>query len=199
MSFTLRGSGVQVPQRPSMISIIYEDKDIIAVNKPAGLVVHPDKIHKKRTLIQEIIKLRPEIKDVGDSPIGERPGIVHRLDKDTSGVLIVAKNQSAFEHLKSQFKDRKIIKKYIALVEGEIKNNSGVINLPIGKSKSDFRKKLASEKAKGELREAVTEYRVLEKFADCTLLEAYPQTGRTHQIRAHFKAIDHPVVCDPLY
>lgn len=198
-----------------MIPIIYEDKDIIAVNKPAGLVAHPDETHKEGTLIQEIIKLRPEIKSVGDLPAGRqasqlRPGIVHRLDKDTSGVLIIAKNQPTFEYLKSLFQKKEIIKKYIALVEGEIKNNSGVINLPIGKSKSDFRKKLASEKARGELREAITEYKILERFIivqhsvlhkmiHYTLVEAYPKTGRTHQIRVHFKAIGHPIVCDSLY
>lgn len=196
------------------ISIIYEDNDIIAVNKPAGMPVHPDKTHKEGTLIQEIIKLHPGIKKVGDSPDGERSGVVHRLDKDTSGVLIIAKNQSAFEYLKSLFKNRKIVKKYIALVEGEIKNNSGIINLPIGRSRSDFRKKLAlpaggltSWNAKGELREAITEYKILERFINVqhsvshmyTLVEAYPKTGRTHQIRVHFKAIGHPVVCDALY
>lgn len=187
------------------VSIIYEDKDIIAVNKSAGIVVHPDKAHKEGTLIQEIIKLRPEIKKVGDEQ-ELRPGIVHRLDKDTSGVLVVAKNQKSFEYLKSLFQNREIIKKYIALVDGETKNNSGIINLPIGKSKKDFRKKLAlpagrlaSGDAKGELREAVTEYKVLEKFSGYTLVGAYPKTGRTHQIRVHFKAIGHPVVCDPLY
>lgn len=192
-----------------MIPIVYEDKDIIAVNKPAGVIVHPGISNKEGTLIQGIITLRPEIKKVGDEP-ELRPGIVHRLDKDTSGVLVVAKNQSAFEYLKSLFQSREIIKKYLVLVEGNLKTDKGVIDLPIGGSRSDFRKKLASGNAKGELREAITEYKVLERFINVqhsvshkmihyTLVEAYPKTGRTHQIRVHFKAIGHPVVCDALY
>ncbi|MDP3051927.1 MAG: RNA pseudouridine synthase [bacterium] len=141
-----------------------------------------------------------------------RPGIVHRLDKDTSGVLIVAKNQPTFEFLKKQFAERKIKKTYIALVVGELKNKTGVINLPIGRSKTPLRR-LASEKARGKLREAVTEYKMLEFFdigcqksptsdagnGKFTLIEVYPKTGRTHQIRAHFKAIGHPLACDKLY
>ena len=164
-------------------------------------------------------------KKVGDEP-ELRPGIVHRLDKDTSGVLIAAKNQKAFEFLKKQFsapslklskegrdlayggQNRNIVKKYLALVEGDLKTDKGVIDLPIGRSFSDFRKKVASSDYKGELREAITEYKVLERFSvqhsmsnisDYTLVEAYPKTGRTHQIRVHLKAIGHPVVCDSLY
>lgn len=179
------------------IPIIYEDSDIIVVNKPAGVVTHPDKDHKEGTLIQEVLKIRPDIAGVGEDPL--RPGIVHRLDKETSGVLLVARNQKAFEFLKSQFGGREIKKKYIALVQGNVKENSGVIDLPIGKSGSDFRKKLASEKASGKLRKAITDYKVLERFRDYTLIEAYPKTGRTHQIRAHLKAIGYPVACDSLY
>lgn len=174
------------------IEIIYEDENILAVNKPAGLLVHgPD------SLVDWLIENCPEIKKVGEDP--ERPGIVHRLDKDTSGVLLVAKNQKAFEYLKSQFQERKIKKKYIALVEGNIKDKEGIINLPIAKSKGDFRKKTSVGKMVGKEREAVTEYKVIKKFPDYTLIEAYPKTGRTHQIRVHLKAIGHPVVCDKLY
>lgn len=174
------------------IKIIYEDDNILAVNKPAGLLVHgPD------SLVDWLIEKYPEIKKVGEDP--ERPGIVHRLDKDTSGVLLVAKNQKEFEYLKKQFQDRKIKKKYIALVEGNIKDKEGIINLPIAKSKSDFRKRSAVGKTIGKEREAVTEYKVIKKFEKFTLVEAYPKTGRTHQIRVHFKAIGHPVVCDKLY
>ncbi len=180
--------------------IIYEDKNIIVVNKPAGMTVHPDAEHKSGTLIQEILKTHPEIKSVGEDP--DRPGIVHRLDKDTSGVLIVAKNQPTFEFLKKQFTERKIKKTYIALVVGNLKDKTGIIDLPIGRSKTPLRR-LASEKARGKLREAITEYKVLETFSsqnkNYTLIEAYPKTGRTHQIRAHFKAIGHPLACDRLY
>ncbi len=194
------------------MDIIYEDKNIIVVNKPAGIAVHPDATHKTGTLVQEILKTHPEIKNVGDlsTDSGQenlRPGIVHRLDKDTSGVMIIAKNQPAFEYLKKQFQERKIKKTYIALVAGELSppsaswrsGKTGVIDLPIGRSKSSPTKRLASSKARGKLREAITEYKILEKFSGYTLVEAYPKTGRTHQIRVHFKAIGHPVVCDKLY
>ena len=179
-------------------SIIYQDNDIIAVNKPAGVAVHKGIAEKGETLADWLAEKFPEIKNVGDEP-ELRPGIVHRLDKDTSGVLVAARNQKSFEFLKKQFQSRSIIKKYLALVEGNLKTDKGVIDLPIGRSQSDFRKKLASGNARGELREAVTEYKVLEKFPAYTLIEVYPKTGRTHQIRVHFKAIGHPVVCDSLY
>ena len=180
------------------ISIIYQDSDIVAINKPAGIAVHKGVAEKGKTLADWLAEKFPEIKKVGDEP-KVRPGIVHRLDKDTSGVLVAARNQKTFEFLKYLFQSRNIIKKYLVLVEGDLKNDKGIINLPISRSRSDFRKKLASERARGESREAVTEYKVLEKFPDYTLVEAYPKTGRTHQIRVHFKAIGHPVVCDSLY
>ena len=180
------------------LSIIYQDNDIVVVNKPAGISVHKGIAEKGETLADWLAEKFPEIKKVGDEP-ELRPGIVHRLDKDTSGVLVAARNQKSFEFLKNQFQKREVVKKYLALVEGELKNDNGTIDLPIGRSASDFRKKLASDNAKGELREAGTEYKVLEKFPNYTLVEAYPKTGRTHQIRVHFKAIGHPIVCDSLY
>lgn len=186
------------------MDIIYENRDVLVINKPAGINVHPDTTHKTGTLIQEILKTHPEIKGIGDPAIGGtsepniRPGIVHRLDKDTSGVMIITKNQPAFEYLKKQFVERKIKKTYIALVAGKLNQKNGVIDLPIGRSKSPLRR-LASPKARGKLREALTEYKVLETFSGYTLVEVYPKTGRTHQIRVHFKAIGHPIVCDKLY
>ena len=181
-----------------VIPVIYEDENILAVNKPAGFLVHG-----LNSLVDWLVENYPEIKGVGDPSTGSgqdlRPGIVHRLDKDTSGVLLVAKNQKSFEYLKSQFQDRKIKKKYIALVDGKLKAESGIIDLPIAKSKSDFRKKTSIGKMVGKEREAITEYKVIKKFNDYTLIEAYPKTGRTHQIRVHLKAIGHPVVCDKLY
>lgn len=174
------------------MEIIYEDKNFLVLNKPAGVLVHgPD------SLIDWLLKKYPEIKNIGEDK--SRPGIVHRLDKDTSGVLLIAKNQEAFEYFKKLFQERKIKKKYIALVCGEIKNNRGVIDLPIGKSKTDFRKKITGGKMVGKIRDAVTEYKVIKRFQGYTLVEVYPKTGRTHQIRAHFKAINHPIVCDWLY
>ena len=198
------------------LSIIYQDNDIVVVNKPAGMAVHKGVAEKGETLADWLIEKFPEIKQVGDEP-ELRPGIVHRLDKDTSGVLVAARNQKSFEFLKNQFQKREVVKKYLALVEGNLKNNlptgqagNGVIDLPIGRSRSDFRKKLVSDNAKGVSREAITEYKVLERFGSVrhsmsntgrpyTLVEAYPKTGRTHQIRVHFKAVGHPIVCDSLY
>src|SRR3989338_2529370 len=152
------------------LSIIYQDNDIVVVNKPAGIAVHKGITEKGETLADWLVEKFPEMKKVGDEP-ELRPGIVHRLDKDTSGVLVAARNQKSFEFLKNQFQKREVVKKYLALVEGELKNNlptgqasNGVIAFPIGRSASDFRKKLASDSAKGELREAVTEYKVFERF-----------------------------------
>jgi len=158
---------------------IYEDKDFVAINKPAGL----------------------ESEKTADVLF-----LVHRLDKDTSGVLILAKNKHAEEFLREQFNERKVKKEYRALVLGEIKNKKGVIDLPIGRSGGKFFKRIAVGKLRGRIREAVTEYRVLEEFPDfegvdggLTLVAVFPLTGRTHQIRSHFSAIGHPVVCDKLY
>jgi len=191
------------------MEVIYEDGDILAINKPAGLLVHGTEKSEDKTLVDWLVENYPEIKNVGDLSSGGkavRPGIVHRLDRDTSGILLVAKNQKAFEYLKKLFQKREIKKKYIALVSGKIKNERGVIDLPIGKSKKDFRKRASIGKLAGKVRDAVTEYKVLERFPafvpgqrGYTLVEVRPKTGRTHQIRAHFRAIGHPLVCDKLY
>ncbi len=202
--------------------IIYENKDVLVINKPAGLLVHSTlssfakaSEDEQKTLVSFLLKHYPEIKNVGDEP-GLRPGIVHRLDKETSGVMIIAKNQRSFEYLKKQFQERKIKKTYIALVAGKLNppagGREGVIDLPIGRSRKNPTLRLASEKARGKLREAVTEYKVLEIFPETrfrdplkpgfenyTLIEAYPKTGRTHQLRVHLKAINHPIVCDKIY
>ncbi|MDP2676820.1 MAG: RluA family pseudouridine synthase [bacterium] len=180
------------------MQIIYEDEDIIAVNKPAGISVHPDKYHKEDTLIQMIAGQFPEIEGVGEDPA--RPGLVHRLDKDTSGVLVVARNKKAFEFLKKQFQERKIIKEYLALVVGRVKEKKGTINLPIGRSKNDPTKRVAEGSMRGVVRDARTDYEVVEYFGDdFTYMRASPKTGRTHQIRVHFKTIGYPIVCDKLY
>jgi len=172
------------------MQIIYKDRNILAINKPAGLVVHGAENLKHETLADWLIKNYPEVKSVGDDP-NLRPGIVHRLDKDTSGVLVVARNQKTFEFLKKQFKDRTVKKTYVALVKGEVKNKKGKINTPV---------KLFTKS-----RDAATEYKVIKKILsasdrqDYTLLEVYPKTGRTHQIRIHLKSIKHPIVCEKLY
>lgn len=189
------------------ITILYEDADILAIDKPAGLMVHADGRNTDKTLVDWIRQNRPLIEDVGENQFlqnGEdlkRPGIVHRLDRDTSGVLVIAKTPESFAYLKDQFKNRKVEKTYRAFVYGNFKEGimEGVIDKPIGRSASDFRKWSAEFGAKGEKRDAVTEYKVLKQNKDFAYVEVKPKTGRTHQIRVHLKAISHPVVGDSLY
>lgn len=193
------------------IAVLHEDKNYIIINKPAGLVVHSDGKTKEPALTDWILENYPKMKNVGEpmrTPAGEeipRPGIVHRLDRDTSGVLVIAKNAAAFEDLKKKFQDREVLKKYHAFVYGVVKEDDGVIDRPIGRSNKDFRLWSAQRGARGELREAVTHFKVLAREkeinerAGISFIEVEPKTGRTHQIRVHFKAINHPVVCDPLY
>ncbi len=212
------------------IPILFESDDFLAVNKPAGLIVHHDGRTKEPALVDWIVEKYPELKDVGE-PMGQdkeygiknmeteedsdfipdstfkipnsiailRPGIVHRIDRDTSGVLLIAKNQHAFGYLKKQFQKRAIRKIYHAFVYGELKQDHGWIERPIGRSKNDFRRWTAERGVRGEMREARTFYAVLERKHGLTFVEVQPKTGRTHQIRVHFKAISHPVVCDKLY
>ncbi len=185
--------------------IIFEDTDVLIINKPAGLVVHPDGRTTGETLSDWVLKTHPQMKGVGeplvlaDGRIIDRPGIVHRLDRDTSGVMVLAKNQAAFEFLKTQFQDRETEKTYVTFVYGEMKEKEGTIDRPIGRSAGDFRKRSAQRFAKGSLREALTHYKVLAVGKGVSYVEASPKTGRTHQIRVHFKAINHPIVHDALY
>ena len=225
---------IYILYKMTKIKVLYEDKDILAIDKPSGVSVHPSaplrtkpKSKKKESFITDwVLKNYPKIKKVGE-PMGEilRPGVVHRLDKETSGVLLLAKNQKSYEFLKKQYQDREIKKTYVAIVSGWMKDGRGVVNKPIGRSPSDFRRRLAGRGARGKLREAVTEYKVLKRFEAQTsqnfsfsslprvrvgshkdknfekfsLLEVEPKTGRTHQIRVHMKFLNHPVVCDSLY
>ena len=179
-------------------SIIYEDKNFIVVNKPAGLPVHAGGSVKSGTLVEWLIEKYPEIKKVGDDP-KIRPGIVHRLDKETSGVMVAARNIESFETLKHLFKTRQVSKKYFALVRGRIVKNHGRIAFPIGTLKSHGVKRTVHAKHGKAMKEAVTEFRTLERFRDATLVEVSPKTGRMHQIRVHFAAIGHPVLGDRLY
>ena len=177
------------------IEIIYEDKDIIVVNKPKGMVVHPANGNPDGTLVNAIMAVcKDSLSGIG----GElRPGIVHRLDKDTSGVLIVAKNDKAHINMSEQIKEHQVEKTYIALVRGIVKENEASISMPIGRSDKD-RKKMAVKK---NGKNAITHFKVLERFPkhNCTLLEIKIETGRTHQIRVHLSHIGYPVIGDEVY
>lgn len=203
------------------MKILFENKNVLVINKPSGLVVHSDGKTNESNVVDWILEHYPEINGVGENMLVKnregqeielnRPGIVHRIDRDTSGILVVAKNQESFLDLKQKFKHREIKKTYRALVYGFPKNKSGIIDAPIGRSNKDFRMKQAGEHARGKLRDAETHYKVLEYFEDqrkknkqgqfekYTLLECSPKTGRTHQIRVHLKFINHPIVADSLY
>ena len=175
------------------IEIIYEDSDIIVVNKPKGLVVHPANGNPDGTLVNAIMNIcKDSLSGIGGE---KRPGIVHRLDKDTSGILIVAKNDKAHLQMSEQIKNREVKKIYIALVKGIINENEATINMPIARSKKD-RKKMAVDK---DGKEAVTHFKVLKRYDKYTLLEIKIDTGRTHQIRVHMAEIGHPVVGDEVY
>jgi len=183
-----------VPPEPEAIplNIIYEDDDLLVIDKPAGLTVHPAPGHSSHTLVNAILNYLPELTDTGD-PL--RPGIVHRLDKDTSGLMLVAKNEAAQADLISQFKTRSVVKAYTVLVRGHLVPDSGVIEASIGRDPR-HRKRMA---VVAEGREARTEYYVIEYIGSYTLLDVRPETGRTHQIRVHLSAIGYPVVSDKIY
>lgn len=191
-----------------MITIIFENKNILVIDKPAGLVVHPASppaLSADRSIASWAVEKYPDMAGVGEPFIlsdGEqidRPGIVHRLDRETSGVMVLAKTQASFEHLKQQFKDRLVSKTYHAFVYERFTEEKGVVDRPIGKSRKDFRQWSAQRGARGVMRDAVTEYKVLAMNKEASYIELRPQTGRTHQIRVHMKAVNHPVVCDKLY
>lgn len=177
------------------VEIIYEDKDIIVVNKPKGMVVHPANGNPDGTLVNAIMAIcKDSLSGIG----GEiRPGIVHRIDKDTSGILIVAKNDKAHINLSEQIKNHEVKKTYIAMVRGIVKENEATINMPIGRSTKD-RKKMAVTKSG---KEAITHFKVLKRYLEhnCTLLEVKIETGRTHQIRVHLSQIGYPIIGDTVY
>ncbi len=175
------------------LEVIYEDKDIIVVNKPKGMVVHPANGNPDGTLVNAIMAMcKGSLSGIG----GEiRPGIVHRLDKDTSGIIVVAKNDKAHINLSEQIKEHRVKKTYIALVRGIVKENEATINMPIGRSEKDRKKMAVTKKGK----EAITHFRVLERYDKYTLLQVNIETGRTHQIRVHLSQIGYPIVGDEVY
>lgn len=183
------------------LKILYEDDNLLVIDKPAGITVFPEKPTKEKTLIDYLLEKFPNLKNVGEPP---RHGICHRLDKDTSGVLLIAKNNKALEFFQKQFKERKVEKKYLVLAVGNVKTNQGKIETLIGRARKDRRKQkvylpltpVAKEK---KLREAITEYKVIKKFKNYSLLEVIPKTGRKHQIRCHLAYLSHPIAGDKLY
>lgn len=174
------------------LEIIYEDQDVAVVNKPQGMVVHPSAGHTSGTLVNALMY---RIKDLSSINGVVRPGIVHRIDKDTSGLLMIAKNDNAHRSLAAELKDKKSLRQYLAIVHGNLPNDRGVIEAPIGRSDKDRKKQAVI--AGG--RDALTRFKVLERFGHYTLVELTLETGRTHQIRVHMAYIGHPVAGDPLY
>ena len=193
------------------IKIIAETPEYIMVDKPVGVMVHAD-IHNpenKDTLCMQLLEKYPEIEGVGEEMVSndgiviKRPGIVHRLDKDTSGVMIIARTKEMHKNLKTQFKNKRIQKRYHTIVYGHFKVERGIIDRPIGRSRADFRRWTAEGGARGKMRDAQTQYRVVKQgyIGDekVSLVEVFPKTGRTHQIRVHMRATGHAIVCDSLY
>ena len=176
------------PDKKIKFEIIFEDNNYLVINKPAGLTVHPSDGTPKGTLANGLLAYLPKLKNIGDDEI--RPGIVHRLDKDVSGLMVVAKNQKTFLHLKKQFQDRRVKKEYLALVYGVINKDYDEINLKIGRSKASGIMATGGDKYK----EAKTLFWVKKRFRNYSYLKVEILTGRTHQIRVHLRAIDHPVV-----
>lgn len=175
------------------LDIYYEDEHIIVVNKKSGMVVHPGNGNYSGTLVNALMYHTNNLSDINGS---DRPGIVHRIDKDTSGLLLVSKTNEAHKILSDDFKDKKIKRKYIALVSGVISSDKGKIDAPIGRSESDRKKMAVTDK---NSKNAVTNFTVLERYSNSTLVECILETGRTHQIRVHMAYIKHPLINDPVY
>ena len=184
---------LKVDKEDIPLDIVFEDSDILIINKPQGMVVHPSAGHHEHTLVNAILHHCDDLSGINGVI---RPGIVHRIDKDTSGLICVAKNDTAHEFLAEQLKDHTMSRTYIALVRGVIKEETGQINMPIGRD-SKNRQKMAVVREGGK--DAITNFKVLNRFANHTLVECSLVTGRTHQIRVHFSFIGHPVEGDPLY
>jgi len=180
---------------PIPLDVVYEDGDVWVINKPAGLVVHPAHGHWRGTLVNALLYRCPHLADADRTP---RPGIVHRLDKDTSGLIVVAKHETARQQMQAQFQARTVSKAYLALLEGHLEPREGRIEVSMGRDPLQRKRMAVLPQAQGG-REAITHYRVLGYHDDYTLVEAEPKTGRTHQIRVHFAYVRHPLVGDGVY
>lgn len=185
-----------------LLDVLFENEDIIVVNKQAGLQVHPSLIEKKETLVNALLAKYPEIQNVHDESVGAelRPGIVHRLDKDTSGVMVIARNKNAFNALKENFKNRAVEKKYLAIANGIFEKKKGVIDKSLAKSSTYRKQVIARANTKTIVREAETHFEVIREIGSLySLVEVAPKTGRTHQIRIHLSSIGHAIVADAVY
>ncbi len=195
-----------------MYKIISDNKDYLVLNKESGVIIHPGSGIKEKTLIEEIVEKYPEIKNVGDDV--KRPGIVQRLDKEASGLMVIAKNTTFFEYLKKQFQDRKVKKEYTALVYGQIAKEKDIIDFPIKRASSGHKMAAMPKtnvgspqnaRSRGNLvaslraKDAITEFSIIKRYINYTLLKITIETGRTHQIRVHMLAYGHPLVGDHLY
>jgi 23S rRNA pseudouridine1911/1915/1917 synthase len=193
LSLNTHNQAINIMPQALPLDIVYEDKDVLVVNKAAGMVVHPAPGHRDDTLVNALIAHYP---DIQQEDAEQRPGILHRLDKDTSGLILIAKNAATHSALAEQMKRHEIVKRYLALVEGVVALDQGSIDAPIGRNPRHRQQMTVT--ALGS-REARTHFRVLERFARHTLLMVELETGRTHQIRVHLRAIGHPIVSDPTY
>jgi 23S rRNA pseudouridine1911/1915/1917 synthase len=189
-----------------MIKVVYEDQDVVVIDKPAGVLVHEaEGTGESETVVDWFLAHVPSAQGVGepktlaDGSTIERSGVVHRLDRETSGVMILAKHQDAFLHLKQQFHDRQVFKEYRAFVHGVMLEKWGTVDRPIGRSSKDFRLRSAQRGARGMLRPAVTDWELIGEDGTHSYIKVHPKTGRTHQIRVHLKAINRPIICDALY
>ena len=192
VKISLPNEGILLEKEEMKLNILYEDEDIIVINKPQGMVVHPGVGNTKGTLVNGLLAHCNSLSNLNGQ---ERPGIVHRIDKDTSGILVIAKTNIAHEHLAKQLKDHSMLRVYMALTEGVIKEDGGTIDEPLKRNPSDRIKFAVVEGGK----KAVTHYKVINRYKNNSLIECRLETGRTHQIRVHMSHIGHPIVGDPVY
>ena len=174
------------------LSVVYQDEDIIVIDKPSGMLVHPGAGHPGGTLMNAVLSICPELSVMNSTT---RPGLVHRLDKDTSGTILVAKNEKALTNMSDQFKNRSVVKKYVALVKGNLSDKAAIIDGPIRRDRSERKRMSVAEGGK----ESTTRYELMQRYRSFDMVDVIPLTGRTHQIRVHFSSIGHPVAGDALY